>query len=241
VLGTAPESIVPSAVQGGGGAGLRPAGAAAGQGCEVKLCMFSPPGRHLERGWPGRIEGEHVIQLAAQTLQSFFTGGGRAREHAGCALADVELRAPVLHPPSVRIFDGDDFSFANPAAIRGPEDEIENPGASVAYELRPTAVIGPQQSLGGITLMNVLTAPALGGAKARDFALVLGPIVVTPDERVPAVRVDWDRLVSYAARNTHLVPGELIAADPIATGAVDGVVDVTVEGIGALRNAVRER
>jgi len=184
------------------------------------------------------MEGEHVIQLAAQTLKSFFSGGGNAREHAGCALADVELRAPVLHPPSVRIFDGDDFAFANPAAIHGPEDEIRDPGAHLAYELRPTAVIGADQAVGGITLMNVLTAPALGGAKARDFALVLGPLVVTPDEDVPAVDVDWHRLVSHAARNTRLLPGDLIAAGPITTGAVDGVVEVGVEGIGSLRNLI---
>jgi hypothetical protein len=200
--------------------------------------MFSPPGRHLERGWPGRIEGDHVIQLAAQTLQSFFSGGGKAREHADCALAEVELRAPVLHPPSVRIFDGDDFAFANPAAVHGPEDEIRDPGANLAYELRPTAVIGADQCVGGITLMNLITAPRLGGAKARDFALVLGPVVVTAEEDVAAVSVDWERLVSHAARNTRLVPGDLIAADPIATGAVDGVVEVGVEGIGALRNTV---
>jgi hypothetical protein len=202
--------------------------------------MFSPQGRHLERGWPGRIEDDHVIQLAAQTLQSFFSGGGTAREHSGCALADVELRAPVLHPPSVRIFDGIDFSFANPAAIRGPGDRIPDPGAHLAYELRPAAVIGAEGRVGGITLMNVLTAPTLGGAKARDFALVLGPIVVTPDEDVGRLRVDWDRLVSHAAHNTHLVPGDLLVADPIATGAVDGVVEVEVEGFGALRNSIGE-
>jgi hypothetical protein len=202
--------------------------------------MFSPPGRHLERGWPGRIDGDHVIQLAAQTLQSFFTGGGKAREHAGCALADVELRAPVLHPPSVRIFDGHDFAFANPAAIRGPEDEIRNPGASLAYELRPAAVIGADEQIGGITLLNVLIAPTLAGAKARDFGLVLGPIVVTPDEEVPSLEVDWARLLAYAGRNTHLVPGDVIAADPVATGAADGIVEVEVEGIGALRNAISD-
>jgi hypothetical protein len=200
--------------------------------------MFSPRGRHLERGWPGRIEEEHVIQLAAQTLQSFFSGGGQAREHAGLALADVELRAPVLHPPSVRIFDGDDFAFANPAAIRGPDDEIPEPGASLAYELRPAGVIGAEEQLGGVTLLNVLTAPTLPGAKARDFALVLGPVVVTPDEEVASLSVDWDRLVAYAARNTHLVPGDVIAADPIATGAADGVVEVGVEEIGSLRNLI---
>jgi 2-keto-4-pentenoate hydratase/2-oxohepta-3-ene-1,7-dioic acid hydratase in catechol pathway len=203
--------------------------------------MFSPRARHLERGWPGRIEGEHVIQLAAQTLQSFFSGGGQAREHAGWALADIELRTPVLHPPSVRIFDGNDFAFANPAAIHGPGDEISNPGASLAYELRPAAVIGADERIGGVTLMNVLTAPTLVGAKARDFALVLGPIVVTPDENLSSVDVDWDRLVAHVRLNTRLVPGDVIAADPIETGAADGVVEVGVDEIGSLRNRILSR
>ena len=162
--------------------------------------------------------------------------GARAR---GLRARRGRIARAVLHPPSVRIFDGDDFAFANPAAVHGPEDEIRDPGANLAYELRPTAVIGADQCVGGITLMNLITAPRLGGAKARDFALVLGPVVVTAEEDVPAVSVDWERLVSHAARNTRLVPGDLIAADPIATGAVDGFVEVGVEGIGALRNTVR--
>src|SRR2546430_8155934 len=66
--------------------------------------MFTPRELALVRGWPGRIEGDKVVQLAAQTLQSFFTGGGNAREHAEFSLADVDLRAPVLHPPTVRDF-----------------------------------------------------------------------------------------------------------------------------------------
>ena len=70
----------------------------------MKLCMFSPKGMELERGWPGRIDGDEVVQLAAQTLQAFFSGGGTAREHARYPLAEVELRPPVLHPPSVRDF-----------------------------------------------------------------------------------------------------------------------------------------
>ena len=49
--------------------------------------MFTPKELALERGWPGRIDGDRVIQLAAQTLQSFFTGGGSAREHAEYPLA----------------------------------------------------------------------------------------------------------------------------------------------------------
>ena len=58
--------------------------------------MFTPRDLALERGWPGRIEGDRVIQLAAQTLQSFFTGGGTAREHAEYALADAHARASEI-------------------------------------------------------------------------------------------------------------------------------------------------
>ena len=65
--------------------------------------MFTPI-EHEIRGWPGRIEGDRVVQLAAQTLEAFFTGGGQAREHAEYPLADVRLLAPVRRPPSVRDF-----------------------------------------------------------------------------------------------------------------------------------------
>ena len=51
----------------------------------MKLCMFSPADADLERGWPGRIQGDTVTQLAAQTLQSFLTGGSSAREQRAAA------------------------------------------------------------------------------------------------------------------------------------------------------------
>src|SRR2546423_1720965 len=115
--------------------------------------MFTPIADEV-RGWPGRIEGDRVIQLAAQTLQSFFTGGGQAREHAEYPFEDVLLRAPVLHPPAVRDFYSFEqhvraaralrglevppewyeqpvFYFSNPAAIYGPEDEIPYPEEAV--------------------------------------------------------------------------------------------------------------
>ena len=171
--------------------------------------MFSPRERDLERGWPGRIDGETVVELAAQTLQAFFTGGGKAREHARYPLADVVFRAPVLHPPSVRIFDeSGDFVFANPAAIRAVG---ENPGVDGAEQVeRIAAIVGAGGAIGGFTPLVEWVAPRLQGAKQRDFALTLGPVVTTPDEGVPP-GVDWDRLVAHAAENTTLYPGDLIA------------------------------
>jgi hypothetical protein len=174
----------------------------------VKLCMFAPRDQALERGWPGRIEGETVIQLAAQTLQAFFTGGGQAREHAEYPLADVVFRAPVLHPPSVRIFDASgDFVFANPAAIRAVGEEPEVAGAEPVE--RVAAILGADGAIGGFSPLVEWAAPQLQGAKQRDFALVLGPVVTTPDEGFPA-GVDWEGLVSHAAENTTLYPGDLI-------------------------------
>ena len=52
----------------------------------MRLCMFTPADSDLQRGWPGRIDGDIVVQLAAQTLQSFFASGSSAREHAAYPL-----------------------------------------------------------------------------------------------------------------------------------------------------------
>jgi hypothetical protein len=201
------------------------------------LCMFSPRDRELERGWPGRIDGDHVIQLAAQTLQAYFVGGGQAREHAGYRLDEVLLRAPVLHPPAVRIFDDDgDFRFANPAAIVGPDDVVFLPdGAEQIVPIaRPAAIVDAEGGVGAYTLMVEWTAPALAGEKQHDFALSLGPTAVTE----PIGDVDWARLVAHAALNTKLLAGDLIAA-PGAVG--DPAVAGTVVGhggdpLGVLRN-----
>jgi hypothetical protein len=175
--------------------------------------MFTPREQELERGWPGRLDGEHVVQLAAQTLQSFFTGGGAAREHAVYPLEDVRFRAPVLHPPAVRVFDEpESFAFANPAAIRHPGTDVEPPeGATGLLVLtRPTAVIGANGAVAGFTAMSEWRAEGLAPPKDRDFALELGPLVVTPDE-ADANGFDWDRAIAFAARGTVLRPGDLLA------------------------------
>ena len=226
----------------------------------MKYCMFSPRGAGLERGWPGRIEGDRVIQLAAQTLQSYFTGGGKAREHAEFALDDVVLRAPVLHPPSVRNFEGLEFRFSNPASIYGPEDEIPYPDETdgLLYGLQIAAVIGAEGAIGGVTIMNDWRARELSPAKDTDFATSIGPIVVTLDELGDGmvVRVNgdeaerrslgesaesWDEIIAHAAQNTRLVPGDLIGVGKAGSKRrleAGDVVELEVEGIGVLRNRV---
>jgi fumarylacetoacetate (FAA) hydrolase len=159
--------------------------------------MFRPAGTGLVRGWPGRIEGDRVIQLAAQTLQSYFTGGGHAREHAEHNLDEVELLPPVLHPPSVRDFYAFEqhvktaragrgldmpeewyripvFYFSNPAAIYGPEAEIPYPEGTkeLDYELEVAAVIGADGQIGGFTVMNDWSARDL---QREEMKVGLGP------------------------------------------------------------------
>ena len=163
----------------------------------MRICMFTPIA-HEVRGWPGRIEGDRVIQLAAQTLESFFTGGGQAREHAEYTLDEVRLLAPVRRPPSVRDFYAFEqhvknaravtgrgevprewyelpaFYFSNPAAIYGPDEEIPYPAGTemLDYELEVAMVIGTDGGIGGFTVMNDWSARDL---QRQEMAVGLGP------------------------------------------------------------------
>jgi hypothetical protein len=184
----------------------------------MRLVMFHPAAYPMERGWVGRIDDDRVVHLAAQTLQTFFTGGGAAREHAKYPLAESVLLAPVLQPPTVRIFEQErDFAFANPTAIRSPDGTIELPvgAATLDVLLRPTAVVGGDEQVGGYTLLAEARAPGLPTPKDRDFALLLGPSVLTPDEWLPD-GFDWDAAVALARLNTALRPGDLLAGPPTA-------------------------
>jgi 2-keto-4-pentenoate hydratase/2-oxohepta-3-ene-1,7-dioic acid hydratase in catechol pathway len=240
--------------------------------------MFTPREMALERGWPGKIDGERVIQVAAQTLQAFFTGGGTAREHAEYALADCDLLAPVLYPPSVRVFSPFDrggtpfFSFRSPHPVLGTDQDLPFPEGveELEYGLGLAAVIGADGAIGGFTLANDWRARELaaaereagfGPSKSSDFALSLGPVVVTPDEpHGPGVvaRVNgeercgadlrelvhsWPELVAHAARGTELRPGDILVAR--APGLAGGptlqrgdVVELEGDGIGVLRTRV---
>jgi fumarylacetoacetase-like protein len=230
--------------------------------------MFHPVDHPLERGWVGRVDGDRVVQLAAQTLQSFFTGGGSAREHAEHPRAEVQLLAPVLHPPSIRVYDEQGgCAFANPAAIVGPGALIrrtERPGDTVSQRQlalvpRLAAMIGAEGEPAAFTILAEWRDPARRPPKDRDFALGLGPVAVTadelePDERAVVVSVDsvegargvfshfdWPAAVALAAEGTKLYPGDLIAGPGAAL--VEGVasgsrVEVEVDGIGVLEQRV---
>jgi fumarylacetoacetate (FAA) hydrolase len=172
------------------------------------------------------------------------------------------------------------FYFSNPAAIRGPDDDVSFPSSSSAwdYELEAAAVIGAEGKVAGFTIMNdwsardlqkMEMAVGLGPAKGKDFATSLGPVLVTPDElgdlRLEmAARVNgeersrgnladmhwtWDDLVTFAGRDTRLLPGDVLGSGTVGTGCIlehgDGrwlrpgdVVELEIDGIGVLRNVV---
>ena len=214
--------------------------------------MFHPNDHVMERGWVGRIDGDRVLHLAAQTLQSFFLGGGGAREHAEYAAADVTLLVPVQHPPTLRLFSADgDFRFANAAAVIGPAVSVG--GGPLTACARIAAVIGAGGAIGGFSgLLEWQDPVEQPAAKQCDFGIVLGPTVVTPDEFEPTTTAcrlwgpidtapavvapfSWPAAVALAARRTSLRPGDVIAGPPVAVlEGVDGGVQLEVEGIGTL-------
>ena len=199
----------------------------------MRLCMFTPAGQELERGWPGRIEGDTVVQLAAQTLQSFFTGGSAAREHAEYRLDDVLLRAPVLEPPAVRVFDdANSFWFANPNAIRSPGAFIIRPAGQLDVSTRLAAVIGLDGAIGGWTGLAEWRAPELAAPKDRDFALLLGPVVETKLDDA----FDWEAARALAELHTRLRPGDLLAGPPLALheNVASGTLELTIDRVGTL-------
>ncbi len=124
---------------------------------------------------------------------------------------------------------------------------------------RVGAVVGDEGRLGGFTAVVDWRRPALGPPKDRDFALALGPVVVTPDELAPEglaaiVRVDgqerlrasfggfdWEEARAHAAEGTSLRAGDLLLGAPLEL--VDGLapgsaVELEVDGVGVLTQSV---
>jgi fumarylacetoacetate (FAA) hydrolase len=144
------------------------------------------------------------------------------------------------------------FYFSNAASIHGPGQPVRRPAATqlMDFELEIAAVVGADGEVAGFTLFNDWSARdvqrremavGLGPAKGKDFAISLGPWLVTPDElpyedgrltleaRVEvngellshspaqAQHWSWPQMLAHAARDTHLRPG-----DVIGSGTLDG-------------------
>ena len=213
--------------------------------------MFHPVAMPMERGWVGRVEGDEVVHLAAQTLQHVFTGGGKARDHARYPLAEVTLLAPLAVPPSIRVFDADGrFEFANPAALVGPGAVISAPDAAIELDAGLAGLVG-LDAVVAVSPVARLRAPALAPPKDRDFGIVLGPWFTTLDEaprttsvqvtaggattKATANEVDWEGARLFAEANTRLRVGDLLLAPAAVTADMPpGEATVDVDGLGRL-------
>ena len=157
--------------------------------------------------------------------------GERAHHRPGevAPLGAVRLLAPIPRPPSIRDFlcfeehllnasralgvpvnplwyEQPVFYFSNPAAVRGPEEDIPiSPGSDrFDYEVEVAAIVGraggdlrPDQAerhIAGYTVLCDWSARDIqaaessigfGPVKGKDGATSIGPVLVTPDELEP--------------------------------------------------------
>jgi len=162
----------------------------------VRLCTFRS-GDGPPEGWPGRVDGERIVQLDAPDLITVLAWYGEVADAATWPTADVELLAPVPRPPSIRDFFAFEqhiataranrgatvpaewyefpvFYFTNPAAITGPDTEIPYPEgtAELDYELEVAAVIGADGQIAGFTVMNDWSARDI---QRKEMRVGLGP------------------------------------------------------------------
>jgi fumarylacetoacetate (FAA) hydrolase len=191
----------------------------------------------------------------------------KARAQRGLEMAPEWYRIPVFY------FSNPAAMLGPEDEVRFPAES-----SAWDYELEAAAVIGSEGRIAGFTVLNdwsardlqkMEMAVGLGPAKGKDFGTSLGPVLVTRDElgdlRLAMVaRVNgeersrgnlgemhwtWDQLVEHAARNTQLLPGDVLGSGTVGTGCIlehgDGrwlqsgdVVELEVEGIGVLRNRI---
>jgi fumarylacetoacetate (FAA) hydrolase len=190
-----------------------------------------------------------------------------ARAQRGLEIAPEWYRVPVFYFSNPAAIHGPEDEVPFPSE-----------SSSWDYELEAAAVVGANGRIAGFTVLNdwsardlqkMEMAVGLGPAKGKDFATSMGPVLVTPDElgdlRLEMVaRVNgeersrgnlgemhwsWEQLVEHAARNTRLLPGDVLGSGTVGTGCIlehgDGrwlrpgdVVELEIEGLGLLRNRV---
>lgn len=183
------------------------------------------------------------------------------------------------------------FYKQNHRAILGPEDELPWPGFTdeLDYELELAAIIGvggadiSEASAGdhifGFTILNDVSARdlqrlemkvRLGPSKSKDFASVLGPVIVTPDEidplalrpmaringetvtdsRTADMRWTFEQMIAYCSVAEDLFPGDVFGSGTVSNGcglehgrmlAPGDELVLEVPGIGTLRNTVGQK
>ena len=179
------------------------------------------------------------------SVRDFFSFEGHVE--AGWRLRGGEIPEAWYEAPT--------FYFGNPASIHGPGQPVRKPAGTelLDFELEIAAVIGAGGEIGGFTLFNDWSARdvqrremtvGLGPAKGKDFAISLGPWLVTPDElpyeegrltieatvavngaelsrtRAAEQHFGWPEIVAHAGRDTRLRPGDVLGSGTLNRGCL---------------------
>lgn len=233
---------------------------------------------------PALVDGEPRLLApipAPPSLRDFFAF--EAHVATGFAKRNEPIPAPWYEIPV--------YYKGNQRSIIGPGETIPWPAWTdeLDYELELAMVVGvrgrdldlaaAERAIVGYTLMNDVSARdlqrremqvRLGPSKSKDFATVLGPVLVTPDEvdlatmRVTArigdelvtdtdiasMRWSFAEMIEYVSRDEDVFPGDVYGSGTVARGCglehgrmVRGgeVVTLTADGIGSLSNPVAAR
>jgi 2-keto-4-pentenoate hydratase/2-oxohepta-3-ene-1,7-dioic acid hydratase in catechol pathway len=203
-----------------------------------------------------------VAPLAPAAIRDFVA----FEEHVEGVSASVDGTSDVVP----EWYQAPTFYFTNPHTVIGPYDLVAPPVTErLDFELEVAAVIdGPARSnldasggrdaIFGYTIMNDWSARdiqsremkvRLGPSKGKDFAMSLGPWIVTADELEPyvddegflAIRAEawingeligedllsnmgwpFGELVAYASRNSVIVAGDVLGSGTIGNGGCLG-------------------
>ncbi|WJS90778.1 fumarylacetoacetate hydrolase family protein [Microbacterium testaceum] len=269
------------------------------QGLSVVSALFERRDRAAARS----LSEVHLLApLVPASIRDFVA----FEEHVEGVSASVDGRSEVVP----EWYEAPTFYFTNPHTVRATGDVIAIPETQrLDVELELAVVIGAvpgsdgenldaataASHIFGYTVMNDWSARdlqsremkvRLGPAKGKDFAMTLGPWIVTADEMEPfvdedgflAVRAElfvngelighdlvsnmgWPfaELVAYAARNSVVVPGDVLGSGTVGNGGCLGElwgrrggldprplepgdeVRLAIEGVGEVVNVVGER
>ena len=164
----------------------------------------------FDDGKVGRLDDDTLAELDVPTMREYFERGGADVTGGEHALADVELRAPIVPKESKRVGWSHEIApwivfFQNVDALVGQDDSVVYPEhltEELDYELELAVVLrkagkwfSPEEAMdyvGGYVIFNDITARDIqrremrsgvfSFCKAIDTFCPLGPWIVTPDE-----------------------------------------------------------
>jgi Fumarylacetoacetate (FAA) hydrolase family len=210
----------------------------------------------------GFIVDGAVVPFSPETTVATVLAGGRDRLPDVYAAADrtqakpleaVRLVAP-LAPAAIRDFVAFEEHVEGISASVDGKSEVapEWYQAPTFYFTNPHTVVGPDDVVNDWSARDLQSREMkvrLGPAKGKDFALSLGPWIVTADELdrfvddegFLAIRAEawingqligedlvsdmgwpFGELVAYASRNSRVVPGDVIGSGTVGNGGCLG-------------------